>query len=172
MKRLLRAALLLLIALPGLAGCAATGGPLNLAHQAGAPEVMPYDEAADAAAVLAAAFAEAAAEDKLVLAIFGANWCHDSRALAGQLQSPELAPFVDANFKVAYIDAGMPQAGEGRNLDLATKFGVEGIRGTPTMLVLAPAGTLLNTPEDAKGWRNAAGLSAAEVRAALAGYTG
>lgn len=157
-----------LAAVPPLAGCATAPGH----HAAALPEATPFDESADARDRLNTALAHAARRggQVRVLAIFGANWCHDSRALAGWLQSPQLQPLVAERFEVAYIDAGVPQEGHGRNLDLAAQYGVTGIVGTPTMLVLDAEGRLLNTPADAKSWRNAGSLPPEQIRERLESY--
>lgn len=167
MTGLLRGALLLL-AIPALSACATTA-PDHSAHHGSFPEATPFKEGQERVD-LEAELAMARVSEKPVLVIFGANWCHDSRALAGWLQSDELAPFVDESFAVIYIDAGVPQTGDGQNLDVAARFGVTDISGTPTMLVIGPGGELLNTPEDAKGWRNAASRSGKEIKGALESY--
>lgn len=164
--RHIAAALVLALAMPALAGCATSA-----AQQAAAlPDAAPFDREADAPAQLAAAQARAARDGRMVLAVFGANWCHDSRALAGWLQTPDFAALTAAHFEIVYIDVGMPQTGEGRNLDLAAGLGVADITGTPTMLVLGPDGSLLNTPDDARSWRNAASRSGTQIHATLAAF--
>ena len=94
-------------------------------------------------------------DGRLVLAVFGADWCHDSRALAGLLESERFAALLRANYEVVFIDAGVPQSGEGRNLDLAEQLGVSGIEGTPTVIVIGRSGGTLNA-ETARSWRNVA----------------
>ena len=94
-------------------------------------------------------------EGRLVLAVFGADWCHDSRALAGLLESERFAALLRANYEVVFIDAGVPQGGEGRNLDLAEQLGVSGIEGTPTVIVIGRSGGTLNAGT-ARSWRNVA----------------
>ena len=167
--RRLAPALALALALP-LLGAPAT------AQEAAAPAATtpataqgPYDPAADATAALDAALAAAQARaasgsQQRVLAIFGANWCHDSRDLATMLERPRVAELVAQHYQVVLIDAGVPQTGNGRNLDLAARHGVDGFTGTPTMLVLDPQGRLVNTPEDARAWRNASTRGERAVR--------
>jgi hypothetical protein len=41
-------------------------------------------------------------------------------------------------------------------LDIARRFGIKKIKGTPTVLVVSPEGKLLNSKKDAASWRNAA----------------
>ena len=170
---LLATALVALLALAACSTTAAGPAPHADAHAGAWPEASPYDPQANAQTDLAAALAAAAAapQPRRVLAVWGANWCHDSRALAGWLQSPALAPLVAAGFEVVYIDSGVPQTGEGRHLDLAAHYGVAAITGTPTLLVLDADGTLLNTPADARAWRNAASRSEDDIRAFLERWT-
>ena len=177
MSNLWRAALLLL-AIPALAACASTRtSPHAHAHSGDWPEATPFDPAANAGGELELAFAVAAAHDAAdqgalnILAIFGANWCRDSRALAGWPETPRFRALTDEHFVVVYSDAGVPQTGEGRNLELAERFGVTDITGTPTMLMIDGNERLLNTPEDAKAWRNASMRSEDEIYAWLEGVT-
>ena len=165
MTTLLRSAFAPLSALLLLSACATTGG--GAAYH---PEATPYLEVEDAAADLAAAEAGAAIEGKLLLAVFGANWCHDSRALAGWLESERFRPLIEPHFTVVYIDVGTPQNGEGRNLELAAMRGVEDIEGTPNLLVIRPGQMRALNADSAKTWRNAASRSADEIYAELASY--
>ena len=159
MKRLAAA---LALALPLLAQ--------PLAAQEEQVDAGPFVEGADASVALAAAITTARARlaaeadrPQRVLAIFGANWCHDSRDLVAMLERPRIARLIARQFHVVLVDAGMPQNGNGRNLDLAARHGVPDITGTPTLLVLDADGELLNSPDNARGWRNASSRSEDEV---------
>ena len=137
------------------------------------PEASPYAEIPEIAAIAHFEGVRAAAilQGKRLVAVFGANWCHDSRALAGWLETPRFRALTDKHFIVVYIDAGRPQDSAGRNMALAARLGVSDIEGTPNLLVLDPAnGKLLNTPESAKGWRDAASRSADAIFDELASY--
>ncbi|NCP20251.1 MAG: thioredoxin family protein [Erythrobacter sp.] len=161
------AALALLIAIAPLPGHALAE---TVAEQ---PEAAPYDDSISEAAYaqeLEHAIALLAPGQK-VLAVFGANWCHDSRALAGWLTSPDFEPLLRDHFEVVFVDVGSPQTGAGRNLDLAARYGVSDIAGTPNLLVIDADGTLVNTPESAKRWRNAASRSEESIYAFLESYT-
>jgi len=160
------AVLALMLASPVLPGAA------HAETQAAHPEAEPYDESIGDAAYeqeLERTIAQLEPERR-VLAVFGANWCHDSRALAGWLTSPGFEPLLDAHFEVVFIDVGHPQTGDGRNLDLAARYGVSGIEGTPNLLVIDSEGVLVNSPESAKGWRNAASRSEESIYAVLESY--
>ncbi|MCM0001048.1 MAG: thioredoxin family protein, partial [Erythrobacter sp.] len=104
---------------------------------------------------------------KRVLLVMGANWCHDSRALAGWLETPRFAALAAAHYELVYVDVGMPQTGEGRNLEIARRFGLEELKGTPALLVLTADGRAVNLESSAK-WRDAASRSEDAIYAELA----
>ncbi len=148
---MIRAAIAGLLAL-ALAACATVPSPS--AH----PEARPYLAEADAAADVDAALARAAASGKKVLLVMGGDWCHDSRALAGWLETPRFAALTAERYEVVYVDVGVPQTGAGRNLDIARRFGLDEFPGTPALLVLTAEGELMNR-DTAASWRNAASRS-------------
>ena len=145
---------------------------LALAACATAPPVPTYPEAAsfdvseDAMADVDAALARAGASGKRVLLVMGANWCHDSRALAGWLERPRIAQLVEREYELVFVNIGMPQTGDGHNLAVAHRFGLKELPGTPNLLVLTADGTLVN-PDTATTWRNAASRSEAAIFAEL-----
>ena len=145
---------LLAIALALALGACASVPDAAAAH----PEAQPYAASADAGAEVDAALARAAASGKRVLLVMGANWCHDSRALAGWLETPRFAALAAAHYEVVFVDVGVPQTGQGRNLDIARRLGLADMPGTPALLVLSAQGELLNR-DTAASWRNAASRS-------------
>jgi len=145
-----------------LAGCVAPG-----AAAPAPPEARAFSATADARADVDAALARAAASGKRVLLVLGANWCHDSRALAGWLETPRLAALVAAHYELVFVDVGQPQTGAGRNLDIAQRFGLAEMAGTPALIVLTPDGAPVNR-DTAASWRDAASRSEAAIHAALA----
>ncbi len=163
------AALLILLAPLPLA--AATGpAPAGPAAAPLKPEAKPFSASADAQAALASALAQAAQDNRLVLAVLGSNWCHDSTALAGWLETPRFKALTARAFVVIYIDVAVPQTGGGINQDIARRFGIKRMRSTPALLVIGPRGNRRNSKNDAVSWRNAASRSEDAVFAALAGY--
>lgn len=149
-----------------LAGCAATSdkGPPH-------PEAAAYAVTPDAMADVDAALTRATASGKRVLLVMGANWCHDSRALAGWLGTPRFAALTAQAYEVVYVDVGVPQTGEGRNLEVARRFGLEEFPGTPALLVLTADGEAVNL-ETAASWRNAASRSEDAIYAELNALAG
>ncbi|MEH6756049.1 MAG: thioredoxin family protein [Parasphingorhabdus sp.] len=138
-------ALGVLLAVPSFA--TVSGDNLQAEH----PEAKPFKKSSKASEDLDIALARAAATNKRVLLVMGANWCHDSRGLAGWFSQPRFADMLSSKYETVYVDVGHRD----RNIDIAQRFGIEAITGTPTVLVLDPQGTLLN-PASAPSWRNAA----------------
>jgi thiol-disulfide isomerase/thioredoxin len=153
----------LLAALPAalaLAACATA--PSAPAY----PEARSYAVSEDAMGDVDSALARAIASGRRVLLVMGANWCHDSRAIAGWLESPRIAELVEREYELVFVNIGMPQTGDGHNLAIARRFGLEELPGTPNLLVLTADGTLVN-PDSATTWRNAASRSESAILAEL-----
>ena len=89
--------------------------------------------------------------DRLVLVVLGANWCHDSRALALRLRRPPLAELIQQHYELVFVDAGFYDKGR----DVMQRFGVAHYYATPTVLIIDPANGQLVNDEDRHQWRNA-----------------
>ena len=122
------------------------------------PEARAYTVSDNAVADVDDAMARAAETNKRALVVMGANWCHDSRALAGWLGTPRFASLIEREYELVFVNVGMPQSGDGHNLEVAQRFGINELPGTPNLLVVPPQGVLVN-PETATTWRNAASRS-------------
>lgn len=120
---------------------------------------VAFEPAADAQRQLASHLDRAKATHRKLLVIMGANWCHDSGALANVIDTPRFAGMIKENYEVLFVDVGVPQTGNGRNLDIAQRFGIKKVKGTPLVMVISPDGKLLNSKKDAASWRNAASRS-------------
>ncbi|MEX0341361.1 MAG: thioredoxin family protein [Erythrobacter sp.] len=149
-----------------LAACAHSAAPSPAHH----PEARSYDAALDANAAVDAALERARVRGTRVLLVMGANWCHDSRALAGWLETPRFAALVDEHFELVFVNVGMPQTDDGHNLHIARRFGLDKLPGTPNLLVVGSDGSLLNRAT-ATSWRNAASRDADAIYADLLGFT-
>ena len=117
-----------------------------------------FDASREATADVDAALAAARTSGKHVLLIMGGSWCHDSMALWDQFHTPRTAAMLAARYEIAWVDVGQRD----RNLHIARRFGLSGIDGTPTVLILRPDGTPSNL-EDAPRWRNAASRKPAAI---------
>lgn len=138
---------------------------MKIGLEAAAPEPRPFDEKADAATDVDAAMATARREGKNVILVLGANWCHDSRGLAKKFNHPRLAPIIEKSFVVAYVDVGRRD----RNLEIAKRFGVAALVGTPTVLILDADGTLLNR-DSVHDWTTAYSRPLDEAIAYFSGF--
>ena len=150
-------------ALLALSACATASAEMALDH----PEARSFAVTQDPEAQVDAALASASRNDTHVLLVMGANWCHDSRALAGWLETPRFRELIDAEYELVFVNVGMPQTGDGHNLDIAQRFGLAELPGTPNVLVIDGSGTLVNA-ETATTWRDAASRSEDEIYDELA----
>ena len=145
-----------------LVGCATVADRVSdgVAHAThDYPEARSYDVTEDPMGDVDAALARAAANGKRVALVMGANWCHDSRALAGWLASDRISALVEERYEVVFVNIGTPQSeGDGHNLHIARRFGLDELPGTPNVLVLTAGGELVNA-DTATTWRNAASRS-------------
>jgi hypothetical protein len=142
--------MLIVSAALAVAACASTPAPAT----APKPEARSYHVSENASADVDAALAQARQSGKRVLLVMGANWCSDSRALAGWLATDRFAELIERKYELVFVNIGMPRSGDGHNLGIATRFGIPELPGLPNVLVLTGDGVLVN-PTTATSWRNA-----------------
>ncbi|HKX65066.1 MAG TPA: thioredoxin family protein [Rhizomicrobium sp.] len=138
MKKILLSFLLLMS--PALA---APAPKLSIAKLEQLPIVTmrPYDEAANADAQVAAAFARAQKSHKRVLIDLGGNWCPDCIVLANFIHLPEMRRFMEAHYETVLVDVGRFN----RNLQIPARFGItKRLKGVPALLIATPEGKLVN----------------------------
>lgn len=157
-------------ALLALGAGQATVAPSAPAKEAEQPRKLYYPVDADAQKVFEKALATATTDNAKAVIVFGADWCHDSRALAQVLTSAAFNREFGSRFEVTFINVGRPQTGEGRNLDLVKRLGVKNLKSTPALLVLRGDGKLLNGKKDAVSWRNAESRGTDKVLAWFRGF--
>ena len=138
-------------------GVPATAAPANGSERPDSFYVTKaYDPSADAAKLLDFKLTVVKFTGQKLVVVLGANWCHDSAALANLLTSQKFSKMLARDYDILFVDVGHPQTGKGRNLDIAKRFGIKKVTGTPTVMVLSADGKLLNSKKDAASWRNAA----------------
>lgn len=82
-------------------------------------------------------------ENKLALIVLGAQWCGDSKGLAGKFSTPEMQKILNEKYQVLFVDAGYLDKG----YDVVKQFKQPIYYGTPTVMVIEPhSGNLLNKP--------------------------
>ncbi|MDL5031620.1 thioredoxin family protein [Pelomonas sp. APW6] len=109
------------------------------AHADDAPKQV-YNEQADARAELNQALAQANAQQRNVLVVFGANWCGDCMALDRKFSGGTLAGPVAKRFVVLKVNVGRFD----KNTDLAAQLGVPLKKGIPAVAVLGRDGQVLS----------------------------
>ena len=115
------------------------------------PDGALYQPSDDALADVQQTLERAKADDRLALVVLGANWCHDSRALAARLQRAPLQNVIDKNYELVFVSVGYLDRGR----EVVQKFGVPHYYATPTVLVVDPAAGQLVNAEDRHQWGNA-----------------
>lgn len=152
------------LVLTGLAASVLAGGAWAQ-HDHPAPD---YPEGADAASVIDAALAQARDDDKQALIVFGADWCHDSRGLAGKLEDDaQLSTLIAEYYVLVRVDVGQRH----RNQDQLQRFGLGESFGTPTLVISDGAGALQNSLT-AHDWRTADSADLSDVAMYLSRYAG
>lgn len=115
------------------------------------PDGRQYQPSANPLADVQRALDRAEDGDRLALVVLGANWCHDSRALASRLHRPPLAELIQQHYELVFVDAGFLDKGRG----VMQRFGVAHYYATPTVLIIDPSSGQLINDEDRHQWGNA-----------------
>ena len=115
------------------------------------PDGRLYQPSTDPLADVQQALDRADEGDRLALVVLGANWCHDSRALASRLHRPPLAEVIQQHYELVFVDVGYYEKGR----DVLQQFGVAHFYATPTVLIIDPSNRALVNDEDRHMWSNA-----------------
>jgi hypothetical protein len=114
-----------------------------------------YLPSGDALADVDAATASARDNNRLVLVVMGANWCHDSRALASRLQKEPLSSLVNKHYETVFVDVGHLDKGK----DVVTRIGPPVYYATPTVLIVDPGSGRLINEQNRHQWAEANNIS-------------
>lgn len=96
---------------------------------------------ADVMADVENAMESARANNRLLLIVLGANWCHDSRALASRLYQEPLNSLIENSYQVVFVDVGFLDKGS----EVIQAIGPPVYYATPTVLIVDPvSGRLVN----------------------------
>ena len=115
------------------------------------PDGRLYQPSVDPLADVQEALSRADDGDRLALVVLGANWCHDSRALASRLHQPPLAEVIQERYELVFVDVGYYDKGRA----VVQQFGVAHFYATPTVLIIDPSSGALVNDEDRHIWSNA-----------------
>ena len=115
------------------------------------PEGRQFPPSSNPLADVQGAFDRAEDGDRLLMIVLGANWCHDSRALASRLGRSPLAELIQQHYELVFVSVGFLDKGR----DVVQRFGVAHYYATPTVLIIDPASGRLINDEDRHQWSNA-----------------
>ena len=118
------------------------------------PDGHLFQPSVDALSDVQGALSRADDNDRLALVVLGANWCHDSRALASQLHDWPLSELIQQHYELVFVDVGYLDKGR----EVLQQFGVAQFYATPTVLIINPSNGQLVNDEDRHIWGNAASI--------------
>ena len=96
----------------------------------------PYPPPANAAADLKQAQENVKSSGKLLMVIFGGNWCPDCRVLHDRLRESPVREYAEKHFEIVGVNIGQMDA----NLDIAQRLGVNLKKGVPAAGFFYPDG--------------------------------
>ena len=114
-----------------------------------------YLPSEDAMADVSRAIETAQDNRKLVLVVMGANWCHDSRALASRLYDPPLDTIISENYETVFVDVGYLEKGK----DVIASLGTPVYYATPSVLIVNPVNSEVINAHNRHQWADAASIS-------------
>lgn len=91
-----------------------------------------FDPNSNASKLIGDAVSQATLSDKLVLVVFGADWCPDCRSLDLKINQTPLKKVIADNFHLVKVDVGERD----NNLDLVSEYGNPIAGGIPAIAVL------------------------------------
>jgi hypothetical protein len=100
---------------------------------------------------------QAAAKQKLLLLVLGADWCHDSEALLAQFSQPEFSRALHQRYQLVFVDVGYLQFGQAT----AQRYQLPLYYATPTVMIIDPVNNQLLNKNDVMHWSNAASFDKA-----------
>jgi len=91
---------------------------------------------------------QAIENNKRLLVVLGAQWCHDSRGLAAQFSSEQMQKIIQNDYEVKFIDVGLL---EDRRA-ITTQFNYPTYYATPTVMVIDPQTNALLNADSMDKW--------------------
>ena len=98
--------------------------------------VDPYPPPANAVSDLQRARERASRSGKILMVVFGGNWCVDCRALHKRIHESPVREYVEQYFVIVNVNIGNMNA----NLGIAKDLGVSLKKGVPAAAFIAPDG--------------------------------
>ena len=86
--------------------------------------------------------------------VLGAQWCHDSRAVAAQFSKSEMQTILDKEYEVAFIDVGYLED----RRDITQNFSYPTYFATPTVMIVDPISQKLVNLASLPKWSSGASV--------------
>lgn len=106
-------------------------------------EGYKFDTEADPTQHYNAALSSANEQGKLVLVVFGSEWCPDCRSLNQKMTQSPLRDTLENSFVVTHVDIGNWDL----NMAFAANFGEPVAKGIPSIAIVEPEGKILYVSE-------------------------
>lgn len=103
------------------------------------------------------------ADERPLLVVLGAEWCHDSRALADVFSTTAMHPWLVERFRIQFVDVGYLQS----RARLLGEIGYPGYYGTPSVYALSADGQQLLNGDAIAFWHNAASHTVQDMQREL-----
>ncbi len=94
---------------------------------------------------------QAKKENKKLLLVLGAQWCHDSKGLAAKFSNDDMQQLLTDNFQTLFIDVGYYENG----FDVVSRFGMPIYYGTPTVMIIDANNSQLLNADSMQQWLSA-----------------
>jgi len=99
--------------------------------------------------------AKAKAEQKKLLLVLGAQWCHDSTGLAAKFSQSAMQTILTEHYQTLFIDVGYYQHG----FDVVSRFNMPIYYGTPTVMIIDPDNEAIINADSMQQWLSADSIS-------------
>lgn len=109
----------------------------------------------------------AKANNKKLLLVMGAQWCHDSRGLAENFSAPEMLLILNQHYQVVFIDVGYFNDLR----QISQRFGQAHYFATPTVMIIDPQSERLLNAQTMHIWGGADSIAFDEYKSYFTKYT-
>jgi hypothetical protein len=89
--------------------------------------------------------------NKKLLLVLGAQWCHDSKGLATTFNTEKMQALISTQYELLFVDVGYLNQG----FDVMKRFGMPIYYGTPTVMIIEPSSEKLLNSDSMAQWFSA-----------------
>ena len=100
----------------------------------------------------------AISNNKRLMVVFGAEWCHDSRGLSHRFSTPKMNALLQQQYEIVFVDVGYLSTG----FEAIKQLNQPIYYGTPAVLIVDPKTNTLLNESSIMHWTSADSLELAE----------